>query len=305
MDFLPGIESKEPAFAGLVSEWLSESRMPIPNGLRLRLIVTDQVPQPEDPRTAYTQAEVDIRAGEPLGWVNVGWGVAPARARIHEHRPEADVYLSGAAISDPDRLFRSFLLVVMIFLWRRDGRYHMHGGTAVDRQGRGWLLAGNSGTGKSTTIALLASRGWQIGTDDIAFLTAAEDRAAILGFRSPIALRPGGYGLLNCEGGISLTRRGKTGFEPEDLGGSWRPSVEPDLVVFTSLGGDRTRLEPMAPKAAMRALLQWSPWVMFETTAAQEHLDLLARLGRQARCYQATLAPDLFSAPGGLEDFLP
>jgi hypothetical protein len=44
---------------------------------------------------------------------------------------------------------------------------------------------------------------------------------------------------------------------------------------------------------------------MFEPTAAQEHLDLLSRLGRQARCYHATLAPDLFRAPGALEDFLP
>jgi hypothetical protein len=52
-------------------------------------------------------------------------------------------------------------------------------------------------------------------------------------------------------------------------------------------------------------LFQWSLWVMFEPMAAQEHLDLLAQLGRQARCYRATLAPDLFAAPGALEDFLP
>jgi hypothetical protein len=302
---LPGIESNDPAFAGLVSEWLTESQMPIPAGLRLRLLVTDEIPAPADPRTIYTQADVEIRAGEPLGWVQLGWRSAPAMARIEEHAPAATIYLSPAAIADPERLFRSFLLIAMIFLWRRDGRYHMHGGTAVDSKGRGWLLAGDSGTGKSTTIALLASRGWQVGTDDIAFLTGSDGRAAVLGFRSPIALRPGGYGLLNCEGGLALKRRGKTGFEPEDLGGSWLSSVEPDIVVFTKLGGERTSLTPLPANEAMKSLLQWSPWVMFEATAAQEHLDLLARLGRQAKCYQATLAPDLFTAPGALEDFLP
>jgi hypothetical protein len=305
MTLLPGIESNDPAFAALVSEWLLESQMPIPAGFRLQLLVTEQIPTLDDPRPLYTQADVEIRAGEPLGWVHIGWRSAPAIARIEEHAPVAHLRLSPAAIADPERLFRSFLLIVMIFLWRRDGRYHMHGGTAVDSRGRGWLLAGNSGTGKSTTIALLASRGWQVGTDDIAFLTASDGRAAVLGFRSPIALRPGGYGLLACEGGVKLERRGKTGFQPEDLGGSWLGSVEPDFVVFTSLGGTQTKLTPMPPTEAMKSLLQWSPWVMFEATAAQEHLDLLARLGRQARCYQAVLAPDLFTAPGALEDFLP
>lgn len=302
---IPGVSSNHPGLQAAVSAWLLESRMPLPEGIELRVEVVDQVPLLEDPREIFPQGEVDIRAGEPLGWVHVGWRAAPAMARIEEGLPEATVYLSPAALADFDRLSRSFLLIVMIFVWRRAGRYHLHGGTAVDSKGRGWLLAGNSGSGKSTTIALLASRGWRVGTDDIAFLTAANGRAAVLGFRSPIALRPGGYGLLSCEGGIALERRGKRGFEPEDLGGAWLSSVEPDFVVFTALGGERTRLEPMAPKAAMRALLQWSPWVMFEATAAQEHLDLLARLGRQARCYQATLAPDLFSATGALEDFLP
>ncbi len=76
-------------------------------------------------------------------------------------------------------------------------------------------------------------------------------------------------------------------------------------MLFTELGAGGTVLEPLDPTAAMRALLQWSPWVMFESTAAQEHLDLLATLGRQARFFRARLAPDLFDAPGALEDFLP
>lgn len=304
MDLLPGIESNDPVLASQISDWLVDSEMPLPQGFHLKLVVTDSVPQFEDPRTSYNEGNIEIRAGEPLGWVHLRWGTAPAMARIEEHTAETTVYLSPAAIADLDLLQRTFLLVVMIFVWRRGGCYHLHGGTAVDPQGRGWLLSGDTGTGKSTTIALLASRGWQVGTDDIAFLTAENGSAAILGFRSPIALRPGGYQLLECEGGIPLARRGKTGFHAEDLGGAWLSSVRPDVVVFTTLG-ERTRLEPMPPREAIKGLLQWSRWVMFEATAAQEHLDLLARLGSQARCFRATLAPDLFAAPGALEDFLP
>jgi hypothetical protein len=111
--------------------------------------------------------------------------------------------------------------------------------------------------------------------------------------------------LLGKAGGVPLTARGKTGFWPEELGAPWVQTVEPEIVVFTSVGGDRTTLIPSTAAEVLKGLLQWSLWVMFESTAAQEHLDLLSRLGRQAKCYHATLAPDLFDAPGALEDFLP
>jgi hypothetical protein len=305
MTAIPGISSNDPAFEAAVTEWLIESRMPLPAGLLLRLEVVDTVSQLDDPREVFLQGDVEIRAGEPLGWVHISWRTAPARARIEEHRPEAVLQVSREALGELDYLLRSFLLVSLIFLWKRDGRYHVHAGTAIDSRGRGWMLIGNSRSGKSTTTALLASRGWRVSTDDIAFLEARDDRVDVLGFRSPIALRPGGFQLLGRAGGIAMESRAKTGFWPEELGSSWIQTVVPEIIVFTSVAGDRTTMSPASPAAVMRELMQWSLWVMFEPTAAQEHLDLLARLGRQARCYHATLAPDLFAAPRALEDFLP
>jgi hypothetical protein len=305
MSIITGISSNDPLLEAAVKDWLDQSRMPVPEGLRLRLEVVETVEAWEDPREIFAQGDVEIRAGEPLGWVHLTWRAAPARARIEADRPEAYAEISRAALNELDYMLRSFLLVSMIFLWKRNGRYHVHAGTAIDSKGRGWMLIGNSCSGKSTTTALLATRGWQVSTDDIAFLEGQGDRASVMGFRSPIALRAGGFKLLGKAGGIPLEARAKTGYWPEQLGASWVQSVVPDIVVFTSVGGDRTTLTPVTPSAAMRELLQWSLWVMFEPTAAQEHLDLLSRLGRQARCYQATLAPDLFDAPRALEDFLP
>jgi hypothetical protein len=305
MPHIAGIESNDPAVLHALTAWLAESRMPLPAGLELRVDVVDQVPEVDDPREIFPQAEVQIRAGEPLGWVHLTWLRAPAFARIEADRPVAQVLLSPKAAAEMDALLRSFLLVTLIFLWKRDGRYHVHAGTAIDSKGRGWILIGNSCSGKSTTTALLASRGWQISTDDIAFLGGTGPRAEVMGFRSPIALRSGGFELLGKAGGIPLEKRRKTGFWPEDLGASWVQTIEPEILVFTEIGGDRTTLTALSPAEVIRGLMQWSMWVLFEPTAAQEHLDLLARLGRQARCYKATLAPDLFSAPGALEDFLP
>jgi hypothetical protein len=302
---LAGISSNDPLLEAAVTDWLDQSRMSLPEGFRLRLQVVDAVGAWDDPREVFHQGDVAIRAGEPLGWVHLTWRAAAARARIEEQTPDAYLEISRVALQEFDYLLRSFLLVSLIFLWKRSGRYHVHAGTAIDSRGRGWMLIGDSCSGKSTTTALLATRGWQVSTDDIAFLESRGDRAAVTGFRSPIALRAGGFKLLGKAGGIPLESRAKTGFWPEELGATWVQTIEPEIVVFTKIGGDRTTLTPVTPAEVIRELLQWSLWVMFEPTAAQEHLDLLSRLGRQARCYRGSLAPDLFAAPRALEDFLP
>jgi hypothetical protein len=300
----PGLTSNDPRFQAAWAGWLEESRMALPAGLRLRVDLVDLLPALDDPRTAYRQGPVEIRAGAPLEWAHVAWP-GLALARIEADRPAGEVFLTRKALADRERLFRGFLLVVLIFLWKRDRRFHIHAGLARDPTGRGWLLAGNTGSGKSTTMALLAARGWGIGTDDIGFLTRRGDRVEVCGLRDRIALRPGGASLLDQAGGLRLAGRGKTGFWPEELGGRWVPSIEPDLVVFTAGVGPRTRLAPATPREILASLIHNSAWVMFETTGAAEHLDLLARLGRQARCYHATLGPDLFTRPGALLGFLP
>lgn len=266
--------------------------------------VVDILPAGEDPRTPYRQGLAEIRAGEPLGWVQLAWP-GYAAARIEEHRPIARVLLTRDAAGDRERLFRGFLLIVLIFLWRRDGRYHVHAGVARDPEGRNWMLVGNSGSGKSTTLALLATRHWEIGTDDIAFLVDCGAAVSVQGFRDRIALRPGGIDLLGKAGGVELPRRNKTGFWPEELGARWIQAVQPDIVLFTQGLGERTRLEPAEPREILNRLIQGSLWVMFETTAATEHLELLSRIGRQARCYHAVLGPDLFTHPDALAGFLP
>ena len=305
MTRLPGLSCDDTAVEAAVTDWLIESRMRMPAGLKLRIEVVDDIIAVDDPRESFLQGDVDIRAGEPLGWVHLTWRTAPAFARIEEHRAEALVRLSRAAVAEMEYLIRSFLLVTFIFLWKRDRRFHVHAATAIDSKGRGWMLIGNSCSGKSTTSALLAARGWRVSTDDIAFLVDRGDRVAVEGFRSPLALRPGGLELIGGKEGVALPHRGKTGFFPESLGGSWVQSVVPDIVLFTSVGGSHTTVVPASGKEIIRELMQWSMWVMFENTAAQEHLDLLTRLGGQARCYRASFAPDLFAAPNALADFLP
>jgi hypothetical protein len=185
-------------------------------------------------------------------------------------------------------------------LLRRVGWFHLHAATANDPTGRGWLVAGNAHAGKSTTAALLAASGWQVGTDDAAWLEQQGDTVRVHTCHAPIALRDGGRRLLARAGGIPLPDRGKIGYWPEDLGGVWTPLVTPQIVIFTTVGNVRTTAVPIPRPVALAELVRWSAWVMLEPEVAQRHLDALAALTGQARCYRVRLGRDLFARPNRL-----
>ena len=186
------------------------------------------------------------------------------------------------------------------------GRFHIHAASIRAPSGRGWMLVGDSGSGKSTTTWFLAALGWTISTDDVAFLERSpEGPAAVRGFRSRVALRPDGFKRLQAFGGAALGRRGKRGFWPEEIGGRWEALIVPDVLVFTAIGGKRTVLEQISKGTALKELFRRSFWPLLDPAGSDEYLALLHDVAARADCYAARLAPDLLDAPGGLEDFVP
>jgi hypothetical protein len=69
---------------------------------------------------------------------------------------------------------------------------------ALGRRGQGLLLPGESGCGKSTTAAWLASRGWDYLTDELVFVPAGS--LDFEPFSRPIKLRPGARPALQAAG---------------------------------------------------------------------------------------------------------
>jgi hypothetical protein len=188
---------------------------------------------------------------------------------------------------------------------RRVGWHHIHAACARDPDGRGWLIAGDAHVGKSTTAALLATRGWAVGTDDTAFLVAGAPAVAAAAWREPIALREGGLALLAPAGGLPLARRRKTGFTPEELGGTWLERIAIDIVAIAALHDGPTRLEPLPRAAAMPQLLSWSRFFVLDADLAQAHLDLVARLVEQSACFRLLLGRDMFDHPDLLRELAP
>ncbi len=295
--------------AAAVQAWLSRSRLEPKAPVTLAIEVGDPASIGSDGRAAFWQPGVVVRAGPPQGGVRIAWEVAPAVADLPPGATTARVVLSAAAAARIEECLRTFLLTVLVLLLRRIGWHHVHAAMALDPRERGWLIAGNAEAGKSTTAALLASCGWGVGTDDVSFLAGHGADVAAIAYRTPIALRPGGRRLvqrLATAGGVLLPERRKVGYWPEELGGRWIARVEPEVIMFTSIGngGALTQAEPLGQREALIELIRWSAWVILEPELAEEHLALLTALARQAKSYRVTLGRDLFARPARLAELV-
>ena len=289
-----------------MEQWVASTRLVPPASLTLSVHVTATLAlDDDDSREPFRQPTVEIRSGPPQNDVRIRWLVAPARAAIAPGARTAEVHLTPEALADRDLVAYSFFMTVLIFLLRRAGWHHVHGATARDPTGRGWLFAGNTQSGKSTTAALLASRGWAVGTDDVAFLVRTGGSVEAVAQRARIALRPEGVALLGRGGGTPARGGLKTAFFPEELGGAWAERVAPRILVLPRVGDDVTRAEPIRPREALTELVRWSGWVLLEPALAQEHLDLLNALARQVQSYRVTLGRDLFHHPDLFMELIP
>ncbi|HKV75510.1 MAG TPA: hypothetical protein VJN95_13400 [Gemmatimonadales bacterium] len=296
------LRGNDPDLLAAARAWLEGGSLQLAAPLSLEILRGDPPVAADDLRPTYHQGNVVIRAGGTAADpVRLDWLAAPASATISGSPATARLVLSNAACAQLDDCLRSFGMTVLIFLLRRQGWHHVHGATAVDPRGRGWLLAGNTHAGKSTTTALLASRGWAVGSDDISFLAGRDSTVEIHAFRSQISVRPGGLALLGRSDGSPQPAREKNGFWPEDLGGRWQATIRPEIIYFPVVGAERTTVEPLRPVQVLAELVRWSAWVVLEPALAQGHLDLINLLARQGRGYRLTLGRDLFRDPAILD----
>lgn len=296
------LDCADGALRAAVGDWLATAAPHAPPGPSLALELVGAPWSGADGRAVFHQPDLEFFYGPPDHGVRVVWRGGRGHAQIAPPGLHARVELLRDDAADVERWRRPFLLPVLLVLLQRAGWHHIHAMSARDPDGRGWLVAGDSGAGKSTTAALLASRGWAVGGDDTAFLVDDPVAVHAAAWREPIALRDGGRALLDHGGGAWQARRGKTAFTPEELGGSWLERVRVDVVASAALHDGPTRLETVAPGALLGELLSWSRLFVIAPDLAQRHLDLLGRLVRQARCYRLHLGRDLIDRPERLRE---
>lgn len=273
--WLPRLPPREPA-PGQARAWIGVEPGPSP------------WPRPD------RAADVEMRT---LGvWIRPGAGVLlrdPGEmmaACVEPHALRATVRVNAppgtpglaAAVYDALTLPAALLL-------GRLGRTLVHAGAVVAPDGRAWLLAGATFSGKSTTCVNLIRAGWDWLADD------------------HVVLRPAGDGGVEVEGwprrfnldhgyhaGASAGVRGR--MDPFALGpGRWRPSAPLAGLLYTRVEAGRpTALAPLAPADALGRLLDQSPWLLTDPGAAPAVLELLQRTARTP-AYEMRLGVDCYT----------
>jgi hypothetical protein len=287
-----------PTLRAEIGAWLEGAQLPLESPLALHIDVGELPIVPHDERAVFQQGRVQIRgATSAQPSISMSWEPRLGHADIDATSASASVVLSEEGLLQGHELYRSFLLNVCILLLRKSGLHHVHGATLIDPRSRGWMFVGTSGSGKSTTSALLARQGWSVGTDDIAFLARNEIARCVEAFswRERMALRRDSVSALGVTGGLSFGTRKKTGWLPEDLGTTWAPSVVPEILAFTGLSSSsETTARRITARDALERLMHNSAWVMLDASVADEHLRLLTALATQVRAYELHLGRDLF-----------
>ena len=268
------------------------------NGVRLEFVTHGVAPPAGDSRPVYDTPygtvdyfpQTDTLYGELDGvrlHCDAGAGVARLQSRTFSGR---ELYLATHPLAT---------LGLMELLERR-GRYALHAG-CLAHEGRGVLVAGPTGSGKSTLTLALVRAGLGFVSDDIVFLT--EDGRA-LGFADAAGVTDDGaqrFGLEaapKAEGFPKRLIRLEDAFETTPIA-----SCEPRVIVFPEVVRDRPgEIEPIDPGDAYLRLV---PDVLLTQPAGtQSHLQAIAALLDQVSCYTVRSGTDLDHTAGLVRELL-
>jgi len=211
---------------------------------------------------------------------------------------------------------REFFLLSLLMLLRPRGLYGLHAcglehsGLGNDRR-VGLLIAGASGSGKTTTSLNLIRRGWRYLSDDAVLLetlTGGPVRAVALrrGFScTPETLAHFPELTGDAEFGSFGDPDGKRVVYPGDAFGDFTPVCVPTLVVFpTVTAASRTTLHPLKAAHSLIRLSQQSAGIMTDTAVSQRQLGVLKALTDQARSFELRLGGDALLSPDRIDTLL-
>jgi len=201
----------------------------------------------------------------------------------------------------PASLIEYLFHLALIELLRRQGLYTIHA-TALERHGRGILIPGNSGRGKTTSFISLLRSGYQYLSDDHPLLRDAESHVDLLPFpikinvtEATIAFFPE---LRNASDHVLRPGFPKRGFYAEELyrteiGGCCRPA----LVLFPQVvDAAQSHLERLPRSQALQLILPQA-LLVYDQEVARREFQVLAKLVQQADCYRLHFGRDILDLP--------
>ena len=219
---------------------------------------------------------------------------------------QAQAYLVQPEFMDLD--MRSFFVgmgVSQLLRWK--GLYVIHG-VALERFGKGILIAGKPGLGKTTAGFSLLRAGYGFISDDFPLLRAKGNQVELLTFHDRIDVREKTIGFFPELQTISLTRRDrskKDSFYVNDLfPGAAVNCCECHLLLFPQVVPEKkSYLEPMPKHQALKELLPQGLQVQDKEIAKRE-FQMYSKLVESTACYRLHYGKDRWELPALLDPIL-
>ena len=196
---------------------------------------------------------------------------------------------------------------------RKAGLFDLHAACVVEPEsGAGLLVAGPSGSGKSSLTVRLAATGWGYLTDDMLALREESDSIRVWAFRRAFSVSEqslAGAGLSSLHGALGPPVHSdptKRSLDPADcFTGQFVESCTPRAICFPVVTGESvSRLLRLPPAETMSRLVRHCPWASYDTSTARAHLGALGRLASQCRGFALDAGRDLHEQPGRAAELL-
>lgn len=191
--------------------------------------------------------------------------------------------------------------LALIELLRRQGLYTIHA-TALERNGKGVLIPGNSGRGKTTSFLSLLRSGYRYLSDDHPLMRDAGTHVDLLPFpikinvtEETIAFFPE---LRTAPAHVLPPRFPKRAFYAEELyataiGECCRPAI----VLFPQVvDASSSHVEPLPKSRALEMLLPQA-LLVYNSEVARREFQVLVKVVQQVECYRLHFGRDILDLP--------
>ena len=217
---------------------------------------------------------------------------------------DVNVWICEPLRLDPEVLAR-VLSQAFSAAWRRCGLFELHSGAVVPPQETdAMLIAGESGSGKSTITAKLAASGWSYLSDDTLLLTEDSSGIEVVALRQFFALTPTTVAALPITARSRVHGSGKERFAPHEFFPSQQiDSAKPRVVLFPVITCESdSQLRELTASETMSRLLKLCPWSCYDNVSAGNHLRVLGRLAQKVAGFDILAGTDLLRDSGRAAD---